>query len=114
MKSNSSEFLQNCDCFPGKGFSQNDEINQLLETATNRNKICEELEQRLDLVTKRHDELTLKARNFVGSKEEARSVSSRSGKRAFRKFLKKPEVHISLGPQFIPIRHQFIAIREEN
>ena len=48
--------------------------------ATIRDKSCEELEQWLELSTRRHDEVSQKARNYVGSEQQLRSVSSRSGK----------------------------------
>ena len=49
--------------FPEKDFFKNGEIYQMAKNATNIKKICEELEQWLDLLSKRHDEVIHKARN---------------------------------------------------
>ena len=49
--------------FPEKDFFKNGEIYQMAKKATNIEKICEELEQWLDLLSKRHDEVIHKARN---------------------------------------------------
>ena len=48
------------------------------EKATIRDKSCEELEQWLELSTRRHNEVSQKARNYEGSEQQLRTVSSRS------------------------------------
>ena len=58
----------------------NDQISQMVEKATNRDKICDKLEQWLDLMTKRHDEVRQKAKNDIRSEKQASSVLWRAGK----------------------------------
>ena len=65
----------------------------MAEKATNRDKICEDFGQWLELRTK-----TLGvALTFVGSEEQVRSISSRSGVVASSTFSENFEVHIGLG-----------------
>ena len=71
----------------------------MAEKSTNREMISEELEQRLDLVTKRHDEGVQKARNYIVSEKQVRSDSSRSGKLLLRMVPQNLELHIALGSQ---------------
>ena len=63
----------------------------MAEKATISDKICEELERWFDLVTKRQDEAIHKARNYVGSEEQIRSVSLRSREVASSKGSEKPQ-----------------------
>ena len=49
----------------------------MAEKAINRSQVCKKLEQWLDAVTKKHNEVIQKCQNHIGSEEQARSVSSR-------------------------------------
>ena len=71
----------------------------MAEKVFNKDKICEELEQWPDLVTKRQVDVIQKARSYVRSEEQVRSVywvSSKAWKkyksaRRIRKIMLKPK-----------------------
>ena len=70
----------------------------MVEKATNRDRICEKLEQWFDLMTKRHDEVIQKAKNYIRSEKQASSVFFwRAGKWLLGKIPKKVKVDIDLG-----------------
>ena len=62
----------------------------MAENARTKIRFAKKLEQCLDLVTKRHDGVVQKARKFVGSDGQVRSVSSRSGEVVSSKTSEKP------------------------
>ena len=68
----------------------------MVEKANNRDKICEKLEKWLDPVTKIHDEVIQKARNYIGTQGQASSVSSRSGEVASSKIFEKTSMDTSI------------------